>query len=512
MHGRGRGMSDHAAAGDVLVARVLLRPDPGAAGQARRAVRELVGAWAWPHCVDAAELAVSEVVTNATLHAHTATELTIRLEADLLRVEVRDFNPVVPVQRNYGEQATTGRGMALVAAVSSSCGVTRLADGKVVWFVVRTEPEEIGEEDLLTAFDDTVWDLDDVPGPSAGSGPSPAPDHGAPSSAAASPPLRRVRLVGVPPTLWLVADEHHDALLRELALFLSSRTAAPAGPDAAAPGRAAGPSDPLQADLDRVDLAVADRGRQTISAALTSSVEQRVADSSAPAVVLPAGHPGPLPAAPATVDVELELPREVGADLAALQDALDTAEHLAATGSLLAFPGQPEVVAVRDWVAEQVQTQLSDVDGVTPWRGTDHISFESTRRREEGSAALDAAVEFVRHDPRGVAASDEGNRIVAVSEVLASALGWKVDDLVGRRVVALIPPALREAHVAGFTRHLSTGRSQVLDTPLTLPVLRADGTQVDCAFLIEQVPAPTGRSLYLAWITPPDQTGASTGP
>lgn len=469
--------TDDATAVGVVTASVPLHPDAGAPGRARRAVREVVGDRASPECVDAAELAVSEVVTNTILHAHTAAELSIRLEADLLRVEVRDFNPVVPVQRSYGEHATTGRGMALVAAVTSSCGVTRVPDGKIVWFVVRTEPQELSEQDLLAAFDDAHWDLDDVPA-------APAP----------APALRPVRLVAVPPTLWLVADEHHDALLRELALYLSSR--------AATPGADAGPADPIRADLDRVDLAVADRGRQILSAALTAAVEQRVADGSAPVVPLPAGHPSPLVPAPATVDVELELPAEVGADLAALQDALDTAEHLAATGSLLAFPGQPEVVAVRDWVTEQVQAQLTGVVGATPWRGTDHSDFESTRRRDAGSDALATAVEFVRHDARGIVAADEGNRIVAVSEVLAGALGWKADDLLGRRVVALIPPALREAHVAGFTRHLSTGLSHVLGTALTLPVLRADGTEVDCDFLIEQVPAPPGRSLYLAWIMP----------
>lgn len=482
-------MSD-TTAGGVLVARVALRPDAGAPGQARRAVRELVGDLASPDCVDAAELAVSEVVTNTVLHAHTGAELSIRLEPELLRVEVRDFNPVVPVQRSYGEQATTGRGMALVAAVTSSCGVTRLPDGKVVWFVVPTRPQERSEEDLLAAFDDALWELDDVP------------------PAATDPdPLRPVRLVGVPPTLWLVADEHHDALLRELALYLASRTTAAAGPDRGPTGEADATTDPVRADLDRVDLAVADRGRQSLSAALGAGIEHALATRSAQVVALPAGHPSPLPPAPAAVDVDADLPAGLGADLAALQDALDTAEHLASTGSLLAFPGQPEIVAVRDWVTEQVQAQLSGGVGVTPWRGTDHSDFESTRR-EAGSDALAATVGFVRDDARGIVAADEGNRIIAVSEVLATALGWKVDDLLGRRVVALIPPALREAHVAGFTRHLSTGRSHVLGTALTLPVLRADGAEVDCRFLIEQVPAPTGRSLYLAWITPLGPTGA----
>jgi PAS domain S-box-containing protein len=85
---------------------------------------------------------------------------------------------------------------------------------------------------------------------------------------------------------------------------------------------------------------------------------------------------------------------------------------------------------------------------------------------------------------------------------LAAALGWEVDDLVGRRVVTLIPPELREAHVAGFTRHLTTGEAHVIGVPLRLPVMRADGTRVECDFLIEQTRVEQGRHVYVAWIEP----------
>jgi len=68
--------------------------------------------------------------------------------------------------------------------------------------------------------------------------------------------------------------------------------------------------------------------------------------------------------------------------------------------------------------------------------------------------------------------------------------------------VTLIPHRLREAHVAGFTRHLSTGASHVLDVPLTLPVLRADGTEFTADFLVQQAPNSRGRAVYLAWIEP----------
>lgn len=60
--------------------------------------------------VDDATLAVSEIVTNVVLHAHTSCELTVDVRSDCVRVDVRDFNLAIPGQRNYSQDATTGRG------------------------------------------------------------------------------------------------------------------------------------------------------------------------------------------------------------------------------------------------------------------------------------------------------------------------------------------------------------------------------------------------------------------
>lgn len=107
--------------------------------------------------------------------------------------------------------------------------------------------------------------------------------------------------------------------------------------------------------------------------------------------------------------------------------------------------------------------------------------------------------DVVRGSDRGVVAADDANRIIAISRSLAELLEWDHDQLVGRRVVALIPPRLREAHVAGFSRHLSTGDAHVLGVPLSLPVLCADGSEIDRDFTIEQMSSDSGRSVHLAW-------------
>jgi hypothetical protein len=64
--------------------------------------------------------------------------------------------------------------------------------------------------------------------------------------------------------------------------------------------------------------------------------------------------------------------------------------------------------------------------------------------------------------------------------------------------VSLIPARYRDAHVAGFSRHVRTGESRILGVPLTLPVLRADGTELLCDVLIEKQPH---LGVYVAMIT-----------
>ncbi len=118
--------------------RVLLRRtstfDPVAlsARLARRFVRGLLedaGRDVW---VEAATLAVTEVVTNAVLHAHTTFDVTAVVTQHQLLVEVLDHNPAPPAQRSYAAEATTGRGMDLVSAYTSASGVRPLgASGKL---------------------------------------------------------------------------------------------------------------------------------------------------------------------------------------------------------------------------------------------------------------------------------------------------------------------------------------------------------------------------------------------
>ncbi len=124
--------------GDVRPGSVLhLSPDSRSASAARHFLRELLEAADHGTWVDSAELALSELVTNGVLHAHTDLVVRVHLREDEVEVEVRDANPARPVQpRGIDTEATTGRGLELVRALTRDCGVRTESDGKVVWFTV----------------------------------------------------------------------------------------------------------------------------------------------------------------------------------------------------------------------------------------------------------------------------------------------------------------------------------------------------------------------------------------
>jgi len=68
------------------------------------------------------------------LHAHSAVELSLTLDADRVRVEVRDDGDGEPARRELVVEATSGRGLALVDMLATDWGVVGHGLGKSVWF------------------------------------------------------------------------------------------------------------------------------------------------------------------------------------------------------------------------------------------------------------------------------------------------------------------------------------------------------------------------------------------
>lgn len=115
-------------------ARLALRPVPASAALARGFVDETLGGWGCDAFIDATRLLVSELVTNAVLHARTDLILVMRPRRNGIRVEVHDSSPATPVRRHYEDEAMTGRGLSLVQDLAARWGVEQHPDGKAVWF------------------------------------------------------------------------------------------------------------------------------------------------------------------------------------------------------------------------------------------------------------------------------------------------------------------------------------------------------------------------------------------
>ncbi|MFJ3980857.1 SpoIIE family protein phosphatase [Streptomyces fungicidicus] len=113
---------------------------PQAVGHARRFTRRTLRSWGVTADIDAALLVVSELVTNALVHTEGQVRLDITLVNDRLRLAVADASPRTPAKpTSIGWEATGGRGILLVEAVSAAWGTLPVSGGKQVWaeFVLR---------------------------------------------------------------------------------------------------------------------------------------------------------------------------------------------------------------------------------------------------------------------------------------------------------------------------------------------------------------------------------------
>ncbi|CAM5296821.1 hypothetical protein SGRIM128S_03338 [Streptomyces griseomycini] len=107
---------------------------PQAVGHARRFTRRTLRSWGVTEDLDTALLVVSELVTNALVHTDGQVRLDIALVNDRLRLAVADASPRTPVKpTSIGWEATGGRGILLVEAVSAAWGTLPVSGGKQVW-------------------------------------------------------------------------------------------------------------------------------------------------------------------------------------------------------------------------------------------------------------------------------------------------------------------------------------------------------------------------------------------
>ena len=122
--------------------RVRLTTGPAAVPEARRKIRAAICAWDVPVDPDVAVLLTSELVTNAIRHEPGETvTLAITCSCGQLRVDVHDTSRSWPVLVDAPADEETGRGLMLVASLSSEWGVYRPPAGKAVYFTLAFQPD-----------------------------------------------------------------------------------------------------------------------------------------------------------------------------------------------------------------------------------------------------------------------------------------------------------------------------------------------------------------------------------
>ena len=122
-----------------------LEPRTELIGQGRRFVAGVLEGWELAEFVADAVLVASELLSNAVLHARTDLRLTVFADVPgTVRIEVLDHNSRMPTAVACPDDATSGRGLALVGAVATRWGSESRPDGKVVWAELgqRSDPPD----------------------------------------------------------------------------------------------------------------------------------------------------------------------------------------------------------------------------------------------------------------------------------------------------------------------------------------------------------------------------------
>jgi DNA-binding NarL/FixJ family response regulator len=122
-------------------ARQRFEQDAQSPRAARRFVTQALTGWDDGDLTDTVTLLVSELVTNAVLHAGSEVDVAVRLTATAARVEVTDASGAAIAPRDAANDEDSGRGLALVGNLARRWGVRPApGGGKTVWFEVDRAP------------------------------------------------------------------------------------------------------------------------------------------------------------------------------------------------------------------------------------------------------------------------------------------------------------------------------------------------------------------------------------
>lgn len=114
-----------------------LPQEPASARAARAFVVDVLADSPARDCADTANLLVSELVTNALLHARSDVEVVVRIRQTTVRIEVHDATERLPVRIAEPGETLAGRGLHILDALAVDWGAEPRTGGKAVWFELR---------------------------------------------------------------------------------------------------------------------------------------------------------------------------------------------------------------------------------------------------------------------------------------------------------------------------------------------------------------------------------------
>ncbi|HWE54409.1 MAG TPA: ATP-binding protein [Acidimicrobiales bacterium] len=264
-------------------------------------------------------LAVSELVTNAVLHAHTPVCVRIKRLGAGIRIEVEDGDPHMPVvsaarpEDLLSNRSMTGRGLALIAATCDRWGAEPRGCGKITWAEVATGQRVI----------EAVPAPNYPPMPAAPMIPEAVLARGVFRQTAVAGAGRRVHLVGVPVQLLLESTQQLSDLHREMQVMLLGRDAPPELENVVQAGK------PWISDID-----------------LWTDSDRRMAESAAAL-----GRE--------TIDFDVLVPEDIVSKIEGVASWLRRAASSITRRQLLTLPATAEVTAYRRWYGDEILRQLS---------------------------------------------------------------------------------------------------------------------------------------------------------
>jgi anti-sigma regulatory factor (Ser/Thr protein kinase) len=309
-----------------LTKRSLVLPaSPPSVRLARSWVSQVMAEIGRDDLVDAAQLGVSELVTNALIHSQPPMSVRVRGTIDHPRIEVVDSSPVPPQRtpvapepQNVDEHnlVTYGRGLDLVAMMSRRWGSDLAHDGrsKSVWF------EPSGQVHMETDLEGEIYDFDleFADGPEV-----------------SELPRIPLFLLGVPARLFGEMRRYHFEVRRELRLLAMTA-----------------PDDyPLATAITEV-FVQADRERRASSG--IARLDQAISDGLE------------------SVDLEYGVPASTPATMARIRDLLDEVYDALSREHLLALRPPDVLVDLQTWYFSQFERQGN---GEAPQRWTGPTSM-----------------------------------------------------------------------------------------------------------------------------------------